>query len=524
MPLSRWQTTVAPNATVSPSQHEDDAEEGPAFGFTQEELENAKPFSSIPTPRALPFFGNLFSFKPFTKVDPFDRVQSCGLLEERLGPIYRMSLPFVPQFSNWVEILDPNDFEIVFRNVGKYPERAADPAFSAYRLKRKQTLGLINSNHEEWWKLRQPLNKPMMRANAGEPYFDLQDPIGNELVASIRRNVRENDGKYPLLMDALQKWALESVCAVVFDRKLGCLDPALPEDSWQRKFIVSVTTALTDSLSLALNPIHEMYRKLGLESPTEKRFDASMDFVTATTVEMVEECRKRYEVNPEDMGNRFLPQLLSLDLSVDQKLVVIFDMMLAGIDTTTYMMTHVAYFLAKNPQVQDKLHQEIVTHCGAVSENPPVLTPIMISKLKYLKAVIKETHRMKPVIPLNVRSPARDIVIKGYRIPKGTNCFVENHYASVSEKHFANSLQFQPERWLRDGKDAGKDRGNPFLLLPFGFGARMCIGRRFAEQELYIGLIKLVQAFWLDYEGELPLKGLGVDKLPVKTNFIIRER
>ena len=67
-------------------------------------------------------------------------------------------------------------------------------------------------------------------------------------------------------------------------------------------------------------------------------------------------------------------------------------------------------------------------------------------------------------------------------------------------------------------------RDNPFLVLPFGFGPRMCIGRRFAEQEIFIGLITLVRAFHFDYHGELPLKGVGVDKQPIKLHFMMKER
>lgn len=54
------------------------------------------------------------------------------------------------------------------------------------------------------------------------------------------------------------------------------------------------------------------------------------------------------------------------------------------------------------------------------------------------------------------------------------------------EKYFANSDQFQPERFIRaaDGKyPSGTPDHSPFAFLPFGFGSRMCIGKRFAELE-----------------------------------------
>lgn len=59
----------------------------------------------------------------------------------------------------------------------------------------------------------------------------------------------------------------------------------------------------------------------------------------------------------------------------------------------------------------------------------------------------------------------------------------------VSEKYFFNSSEFQPERYLRDA--SGHFPPNPadhssFAFLPFGFGARSCIGKRFAEMEMQV--------------------------------------
>lgn len=255
---------------------------------------------------------------------------------------------------------------------------------------------------------------------------------------------------------------------------------------------------------------------------------AAMDYVVGKSSELIEDFRLRYEADPEaDWSGRFLPQLLSVDLPMEQKVSMIFDMMLAAIDTTTYALTYNAYFLAKNPHAQEVLYEEIVRHCGSDVDDPKPLTPTILSKMRYLKAVMKETHRVKPIIPLNVRAVGRDVVIKGYLIPKGTNCFVEHEYVAKNEKYFDDPSSYRPERWLREGKSGGgsnEERVNPFIILPFGFGARMCIGRRFAEQEIYIGLIKMIQAFRFEYDGDLPLKGFGIDKLPVKMNFVIRER
>lgn len=64
---------------------------------------------------------------------------------------------------------------------------------------------------------------------------------------------------------------------------------------------------------------------------------------------------------------------------------------------------------------------------------------------------------------------------------------------STSEKYFKQPLKYIPERWLKSEVDSELSAKftNPFAYLPFGFGPRMCIGRRFAELEMEIVLSKV---------------------------------
>lgn len=64
-----------------------------------------------------------------------------------------------------------------------------------------------------------------------------------------------------------------------------------------------------------------------------------------------------------------------------------------------------------------------------------------------------------------------------------------SNYIAQSERFFRNALKFDPERFERH--DNGTERIHPFSLLQFGHGARSCIGRRTAEQEIYLTLIKV---------------------------------
>lgn len=61
------------------------------------------------------------------------------------------------------------------------------------------------------------------------------------------------------------------------------------------------------------------------------------------------------------------------------------------------------------------------------------------------------------------------------------------------ERYFHNSNTYLPERWMRSDKDLGliTKEAHPFAYLPFGFGTRMCMGRRFAELGMEIMVAKV---------------------------------
>ena len=66
---------------------------------------------------------------------------------------------------------------------------------------------------------------------------------------------------------------------------------------------------------------------------------------------------------------------------------------------------------------------------------------------------------------------------------------LEHRVANEQEKNWKEADRFKPERHLRDNPESKEV--HPFSLLPFGFGPRMCIGKRLADQELYLGLLKV---------------------------------
>ena len=78
------------------------------------------------------------------------------------------------------------------------------------------------------------------------------------------------------------------------------------------------------------------------------------------------------------------------------------------------------YYLATNKDAQSKLREEIMR---LVPDKRMFIDKTMLDQCQYLKAVLKETMRLAPVAIATLRAAGKDMVLSGYRIPKGVRIF-----------------------------------------------------------------------------------------------------
>ncbi|KAG1328118.1 putative Cytochrome P450 71A1 [Cocos nucifera] len=150
--------------------------------------------------------------------------------------------------------------------------------------------------------------------------------------------------------------------------------------------------------------------------------------------------------------------------------------------------------LVRNSQVMDKLQDEvrgIAAGKGLVKEED-------LSKLSYLKCVIKEVLRLHPPAPLLLpREAMNDCYIEGYEIPKRTRVIVNGWAIGRDPKFWKASEEFRPERFMDNKIDF---KGNDFQFIPFGSGRRICPGMNFAVSTVEFALANLIHCF----DWELP--------------------
>ncbi|KAI0369339.1 CyP450 monooxygenase [Pilatotrama ljubarskyi] len=162
----------------------------------------------------------------------------------------------------------------------------------------------------------------------------------------------------------------------------------------------------------------------------------------------------------------------------------------AGTDTTA--ATLLAFFCAMilHPEVQKRAREELDAVVGANRLPEQADRP----SLPYVNAIVKELLRWHTVAPLGVAHRCmEEDEYRGWTIPKGA-IIVPNAWAMLHDPDvFPEPEAFRPERFLKDGQL------NPDVLDPeriaFGFGRRICPGRHFADDALFINVASVLHVF-----------------------------
>uniref|UniRef100_A0A0D3HSB7 Cytochrome P450 n=1 Tax=Oryza barthii TaxID=65489 RepID=A0A0D3HSB7_9ORYZ len=181
------------------------------------------------------------------------------------------------------------------------------------------------------------------------------------------------------------------------------------------------------------------------------------------------------------------------------------DLLTAGSETSSTVIEWAMAELLQNPQTMRKLQEELKKVIGSKT----YIDEEDIDQLPYLQAVIKETHRLHPAIPLLMYKAAVPVEIQGYKIPKETTVVVNTWAIHQNSEVWIEPDKFIPERFLQ--KEISLSSGSTNMeLIPFSAGRRFCLGYPVANRMLHLMLGSLVHEFQWTLP-EVVKKNGGVD-------------
>ncbi|XP_020813694.1 probable cytochrome P450 12a5, mitochondrial [Drosophila serrata] len=488
----------------------------------------AKPFEEIPRPSSLSVFRKMAL--PGGKYKDLEFMEVFKAMRDDYGDVFFLggmmgSPPFLMTYN-------PKDFEVVFRNEGVWPLRPGSDTLRYHRTVHRKDFfqgveGAIPSQGKAWGDFRSTVNPVLMQPKNVRLYYKKMSQVNQAFVQRIKdirdSTTQEVPGDF---IDTINRWTLESVSVVALDRQLGLLTQE-GKDTEAPKLFQHLEDFFVLSADLEMKPSLWRYFK----TPKLKKLMAALDDLQNITLSYVEEAIVRLEkeakegvVRPENEQS-VLEKLLKVDKKVAT--VMAMDMLMAGVDTTSSTFTALLLCLAKNPEKQEKLREEVMK---VLPQKDSEFTEASMKNMPYLRACIKESQRIYPLVVGNARGLIRDSVISGYRVPSGTFVSMVPIGSLTSEEYFPKASDFLPERWLRNANDSAGGcpandlkTKNPFVFLPFGFGPRMCVGKRIVEMELELGIARLLRHFTVEFNH--PTKNafrsalVNLPNIPLKFKF-----
>ncbi|XP_076998503.1 cytochrome P450 2W1 [Tamandua tetradactyla] len=173
----------------------------------------------------------------------------------------------------------------------------------------------------------------------------------------------------------------------------------------------------------------------------------------------------------------------------DDAVACALDMVMAGTETTSATLQWAALLMAKHPDVQCRVQEELDRVLGR--ERQP--QPRDMQALPYTNAVLHEVQRFITLLPHAPRCTTADTLLGGYLLPKGTPVLPLLTSVLLDKTQWETPDQFNPGHFLgADGQFLKRD-----AFLPFSAGRRVCVGESLARTELFLLLAGLLQRYHL---------------------------
>ncbi len=409
--------------------------------------------AKIPGPSRGETFARL-GMQPFLRLPAF-----LAEIAERYGPIASFQIPF----RRFLFLNDPEQIKDVLVT----QQHAFVKSEGGRALRRLLGNGLLTSEEPEHRQMRRIVQPAFHRGRIAA--------YARAMLAHATRWCEERSAEERVEMHAAMS---ELTLRIASETLFGV-------DAGERASEVRAALRATmESYPSGIGPLGQLRSRLGFLSAT-RRFNEARSRLDTIVYGLIAQRRANAEqggdalsllIAAEDAEDGYRPT----DRQVRDEALTLF---LAGHETTANALIWTWYLLARHPEVERRLHEEV--DAADFSRDPIELA----ASLEFTRRVFRESMRLYPPAWIFGREARERItLVGGYDVEAGTTVLISPLVLHRSLDLFPQPERFDPDRWVRTEVP-------PFAYVPFGGGARRCIGEEFAWTEGVLVLARLARAF-----------------------------
>lgn len=435
-----------------------------------------RPLVEIPQPPPRMILGNVPDMRrKGTAIESLlDVAREYGGIFQLQVPMGRMIVVTDPALA--AELCDEERFDKVLgQGLLNIRKRIGDGLFTSY-------------THEKNWQLAHRILMPTFSHASMKAYVPDMVEMATQLMGVLDDTV--TSAQAVDVPAEMTKLTLDTIALCGFSFRF---DSFRRQD--QHPFVAAMVEVLTEQQRQVARPTALNKIMIG----ARRRMEAAAQVMDDTVMEIV---KRRRQAGPlqgrEDLLEHMLhgvDKVTGEGLSDENIKSQCLTFLVAGHETTSGLLSFATYYLMKNPQYAARAQAEVDRVLGTDLSQAP--TYEQIHSLHFVEQVLEESLRLWPTAPAFTRGPraeAGEVIGGQYFIPKGQGVMIllpgVHRHQSVWGP---DAEEFNPDHFSPEAK--AQREAN--LFLPFGTGARACIGRQFAMQEAKLILGMLLQRFHL---------------------------
>jgi len=436
-----------------------------AFGLTRQKR-------VYPPGPGMNVFRKLYTFVKIAKDGKFPH--TLEKWHNKFGSIVYFGINLGPLYQNFMfSVSDPDVAREVLRKTSIFPARLKG---GMTHFIPKSLLG-IHENNDMWKKHRTILSKAFTDKYLKQ-YSEEILSVSNELICDLKK-----DNLVPNINKLMASITYRIVACTVLGKDFYSAYPTVGTKAQLDALLKSI-------IIISFTPPF-LRRFAAMTSSSIEIADAHTNAQKAQITKDIMNIR-----NNSIQGDSMLHFLVhhSAELSNEEIVDELLAFIMAGHETTANALSFAMVCLSRNKDVLRRARAEIKEACDG---NP--LSFQVIPKLPFVRAVFRETLRLFPVVPMTSRVPVQNAKVGPYVVTPQDRVTINMFQICRDAKVFPDPLKFNPDRWLSGGNSVEELKSYD-TTHSFGGGLRVCIGKRFAEEESMLLLASLIQNFDVELE------------------------